>query len=138
MRIGIGSEAVQSAAALEHQPAPARPSPVDVVATPAGLREIRSYADGVGLHKDLIIPRDAAGFLKQPTAVVKDAHKVGLAVHSWTFRNENSFLPADFRSSADPAAYGRAFEEYDVFYKTGIDGLFADNPDTAIEAKFKR
>nr|WP_232837413.1 glycerophosphodiester phosphodiesterase [Lentzea terrae] len=106
--------------------------------TPAGLREIRGYADGVGLHKDLIIPRDAAGFLKQPTTVVKDAHKVGLDVHSWTFRNENSFLPADFRSSADPAAYGRAFEEYDVFYKTGIDGLFADNPDTAVEAKVKR
>lgn len=28
--------------------------------TPAGLREVRSYADGVGLTKDLIIPRDAA------------------------------------------------------------------------------
>jgi glycerophosphoryl diester phosphodiesterase len=106
--------------------------------TPAGLREVRSYADGVGVTKDLIIPRDAAGFLKQPTTVVKDAHKVGLIVHSWTFRNENSFLPADFRSSADPAAYGRAFEEYDLFFKQGIDGLFADNPDTALEAKVKR
>ncbi|MEV6239976.1 glycerophosphodiester phosphodiesterase [Lentzea sp. NPDC051838] len=106
--------------------------------TPAGLREVRSYADGVGLTKDLIIPRDAAGFLKQPTTVVKDAHKVGLIVHSWTFRNENSFLPADFRSSVDPAAYGRAFEEYELFYKTGLDGVFADNPDTAIEAKVKR
>ncbi|MEU0877692.1 glycerophosphodiester phosphodiesterase [Lentzea sp. NPDC005914] len=106
--------------------------------TPAGLREVRSYADGVGVTKDLIIPRDAAGFLKQPTTLVKDAHTVGLIVHSWTFRNENSFLPADFRSSADPAAYGRAFEEYDLFYKTGLDGVFADNPDTAIEAKVKR
>ncbi|KJK42074.1 glycerophosphodiester phosphodiesterase [Lentzea aerocolonigenes] len=106
--------------------------------TPAGLRDVRSYADGVGVTKDLIIPRDAAGYLKQPTSLVKDAHKVGLIVHSWTFRNENSFLPADFRSSADPAAYGRAFEEYDLFYKTGLDGVFADNPDTAIEAKVKR
>ncbi|MET8758191.1 glycerophosphodiester phosphodiesterase [Lentzea sp. NPDC004782] len=106
--------------------------------TPAGLREVRSYADGVGVTKDLIIPRDAAGFLKPPTTLVPDAHKVGLAVHAWTFRNENSFLPADFRSSTDPAAYGRAFEEYDVFFKTGLDGLFADNPDTAIEAEVKR
>jgi glycerophosphoryl diester phosphodiesterase len=106
--------------------------------TPVGLREVRSYADGVGVTKDLIIPRDAAGFLKQPTTVVKDAHKVGLVVHSWTFRNENSFLPADFRSSADPAAYGRAFEEYDLFFKQGLDGVFADNPDTAVEAKVKR
>lgn len=106
--------------------------------TPAGLREIRSYADGVGLAKDVIIPRDANGFLKAPTTVVRDAHRVGLTVHSWTFRNENSFLPADFRSSTDPAAYGRAFEEYDVFFRTGIDGVFADNPDTAVEAKVKR
>ncbi|WP_086661313.1 glycerophosphodiester phosphodiesterase [Lentzea kentuckyensis] len=106
--------------------------------TPAGLREVRGYADGVGITKDLIIPRDAGGFLKQPTTVVEDAHKVGLIVHSWTFRNENSFLPADFRSSADPAAYGRAFEEYDLFFKQGLDGVFADNPDTAIEAKVKR
>ncbi|MFD9705030.1 glycerophosphodiester phosphodiesterase [Lentzea sp. NPDC059081] len=106
--------------------------------TPAGLREVRSYADGVGLTKDIIIPRDANGYLKAPTTVVKDAHKVGLVVHSWTFRNENSFLPADFRSSTDPAAYGRAFEEYDLFFKQGLDGVFADNPDTAVEAKVKR
>ena len=38
-------------------------------------------------------------------------------------------------SSADPAAYGNAFGEYALFYATGIDGLFADNPDTAVEAR---
>ena len=92
----------------------------------------------IGATKDRIIPRDAAGFLQQPTTLVQDAHKARLIVHSWTFRNENSFLPADFRSSADPAAYGRAFEEYDLFFQQGIDGLFADNPDTAVEAKVKR
>ncbi|MFI6098566.1 glycerophosphodiester phosphodiesterase [Lentzea sp. NPDC051213] len=106
--------------------------------TPAGLKEIATYADGIGAAKDRIIPRNAAGFLQQPTTLVQDAHKARLIVHSWTFRNENSFLPADFRSSVDPAAYGRAFEEYDRFFKTGIDGVFADNPDTAIEAKIKR
>ena len=102
--------------------------------TPAGLKEIATYADGIGPTKDRIIPRNAAGYLQQPTTLVADAHKAHLVVHPWTFRNENSFLPADFRSSADPAAYGKAFAEYDVFLKQGIDGLFADNPDTAIEA----
>ncbi|NKE57110.1 glycerophosphodiester phosphodiesterase [Lentzea sp. PSKA42] len=106
--------------------------------TPAGLKEIATYADGIGATKDRIIPRDAAGFLQQPTTLVQDAHKARLIVHAWTFRNENSFLPADFRSSADPAAYGRAFEEYDLFFKQGLDGVFADNPDTAVEAKVKR
>ena len=94
-----------------------------------------TYADGIGPTKDLIIPRDANGFLQAPTTLVQDAHKAGLIVHSWTFRNENSFLPADFRSSTDPAAYGRAFEEYDLFFKQGIDGVFADNPDTAVKPR---
>ncbi|QFZ23756.1 glycerophosphodiester phosphodiesterase [Saccharothrix syringae] len=103
--------------------------------TPAGLAEVRTYAAGVGAEKSLIIPRDAAGYLQQPTTLVRDAHTRGLVVHSWTFRNENTFQPADFRTSTDPTAYGRAFEEYARFYATGLDGVFADNPDTAVEAR---
>ncbi|WP_309109817.1 glycerophosphodiester phosphodiesterase [Saccharothrix sp.] len=106
--------------------------------TPDGLREIRTYANGIGAAKDRIIPRNAAGFLQTPTTLVRDAHTRGLIVHAWTFRNENAFLPADFRTSTDPAAYGRAFEEYAKFYATGLDGLFADNPDTAVEARSAR
>ncbi|HEY8374181.1 MAG TPA: glycerophosphodiester phosphodiesterase [Pseudonocardiaceae bacterium] len=103
--------------------------------TPAGLAEIATYAQGLGPNKDLIIPRDAAGFLTEPTSLVRDAHAVGLVVHPWTFRNENTFLPADFRSSDNPAEYGDAFAEYEVFIRTGIDGLFSDNPDTAVAAR---
>ncbi|WP_033436466.1 glycerophosphodiester phosphodiesterase [Saccharothrix sp. NRRL B-16314] len=103
--------------------------------TVEGLREIRSYASGVGAAKDLVIPRDAAGYLQQPTTLVRDAHAQGLVVHAWTFRNENTFLPADFRTSTDPAAYGNAFGEYAKFYAAGLDGVFADNPDTAVEAR---
>ncbi|MFE2754254.1 glycerophosphodiester phosphodiesterase [Actinosynnema sp. NPDC059335] len=103
--------------------------------TPEGLREIRTYAHGIGAAKDRIIPRDASGRLLEPTTLVRDAHARGLIVHAWTFRNENTFLPADFRTSADPAAYGDAFGEYARFYATGLDGVFADNPDTAVEAR---
>ncbi|XVV03643.1 glycerophosphodiester phosphodiesterase [Actinosynnema sp. CA-248983] len=106
--------------------------------TPDGLREIRTYANGIGAAKDRIIPRNAAGFLQTPTTLVRDAHTRGLIVHAWTFRNENAFLPADYRTSTDPAAYGRAFEEYAKFYATGLDGLFADHPDTAVEARSAR
>ena len=56
-----------------------------------------------------------------------------LAVVPCTFRNENSFQPADLRTSAEPAAYGSAFAEHAAFFATGIDGVFADNPDTALE-----
>jgi glycerophosphoryl diester phosphodiesterase len=107
----------------------------DDLLTPDGLKEIATYADGIGPSKDRIIPRDAAGVLKQPTDVVKDAHAAKLVVHPFTFRNENTFLPANFRSSADPADCGRAFDEYAAFFATGIDGLFSDNSDTAVAAR---
>ncbi|MGQ0778773.1 MAG: glycerophosphodiester phosphodiesterase [Pseudonocardiales bacterium] len=102
--------------------------------TPAGLAEIAGYAAGIGPDKNRIVPRDAAGFLLEPTTLVSDAHQAGLLVHPYTFRNENSFLPANFRSSPDPAAYGDAFAEYALFFGLGVDGLFTDNPDTAVVA----
>ena len=105
------------------------------LATPAGLREIARYADGVGPSKDYIVPRDASGASLEPTSFVEDAHDAGLLVHPYTFRNENQFLPLELRSSPDPNAYGNAIAEYEQFYGLGVDGLFADNPDTAIEAR---
>ncbi|MGH3463805.1 MAG: glycerophosphodiester phosphodiesterase [Kribbellaceae bacterium] len=106
--------------------------------TPAGLQEISTYADGVGPTKDLIIPRDATGKLLAPTTLVRDAHGVNLQVHPWTFRAENSFLPLDFRSSANPAEYGDLFAEIELFRRTGIDGLFSDNPDVAAAQRAER
>jgi glycerophosphoryl diester phosphodiesterase len=94
---------------------------------PEGLKAIAAYADGIGPNKSLVIPRDASGALGAPTTLVRDAHKVGLAVHPWTFRRENYFLPAPLRSSADPAAVGDLASEIKAFVAAGIDGLFSDN-----------
>lgn len=102
--------------------------------TANGLKEIATYADGVGLCKDVIIPRDAAGNLTAPTRVVRDAHRRGLEVHAWTFRAENSFLPLPFRSSATPADLGDLAGEIQVFVDAGIDGLFSDQPGLAVAA----
>jgi glycerophosphoryl diester phosphodiesterase len=105
------------------------------LATPAGLAEIARYADAVGPPKDYIVPRDAEGRSLPATRFVDDAHEAGLAVHPFTFRNENQFLPLELRSSADPNAYGYALAEYEQFYALGVDGLFSDNSDTAVEAR---
>jgi glycerophosphoryl diester phosphodiesterase len=105
------------------------------LATPRGLNDIGRYADGVGPSKDYIVPREASGRSLEPTAFVRDAHRAGLLVHPYTFRNENAFLPLELRSSADPAAYGNAFAEYEQFFALGVDGLFSDNPDTAVESR---
>ena len=114
------------------------PRTYGAMATPAGLRDIARYADGVGPSKDYIVPRDSTGRSLSPTRFVDDAHDAGLLVHPYTFRNENTFLPLELRSSADPAAYGNAFAEYDQFFGLGVDGLFSDNPDTAVEARRDR
>ncbi len=110
------------------------------MATPAGLARIASYADGIGPPKTLIVPRDAAGNSLTPTTLVADAHAVGLIVHPYTFRNENSFVPNELRigdpaNAAFPTLYGRALDEYRQFFNLGVDGLFSDNGDTAVEAR---
>ncbi|HEY3189593.1 MAG TPA: glycerophosphodiester phosphodiesterase family protein, partial [Solirubrobacteraceae bacterium] len=105
------------------------------LATPAGLRGIAGYADGIGPPKESIVPRDAAGRSLARTSLVSDAHAAGLLVHPYTFRNENAFLPLELRSGSDPAAYGNALAEDAQFFGLGVDGLFTDNPDTAVEAR---
>ena len=116
--------------------------------TKAGLAEIKTYADGVAPWKAYIIPSkqldrnndgrpdDLNGdgvmderdrVLLPPTSVIADAHAAGLLVHSWTFRNEAYRLASDFKD--DPMA------EYKLVYGLGIDGLFADFPDTAVKAR---
>ncbi|MFD0783911.1 glycerophosphodiester phosphodiesterase [Micromonospora azadirachtae] len=105
------------------------------LASPAGLNWIARYADGIGPNKDLVVPRDAAGNLLAPTEVVRDAHREGLVVHAWTFRAENRFLPVDFRTGADPNAHGDIISEYELFFRLGLDGVFADQPDTAVATR---
>ena len=100
--------------------------------TPAGLAEVATYADGVGLEKSVMIPRTPAGALGTPKPVIADAHAAGLDVHGWTFRLENQFLPAEFRSSSDPNAPGDLAGELQVFVDAGMDGVFSDHPDVAV------
>ncbi|MFF4834500.1 glycerophosphodiester phosphodiesterase [Streptomyces sp. NPDC001315] len=111
------------------------PRTVADLITPAGLREIAGYAQGIGPTLDLVVPKDASGNLTTPTTLVKDAHAVGLILHPYTMRNENPFLPANFRKGTDADAYGDVFGAFKAYFATGIDGVFTDNADTGVLAR---
>jgi glycerophosphoryl diester phosphodiesterase len=102
------------------------------LATPAGLREIARYADGIGPSKDMVIPVAPGGALGTPTTLVRDAHRAGLVVHIYTMRVENSFVPPALRTSADPSQRGQVEAEFAAYWAAGIDGVFTDNPDTGV------
>ena len=117
------------------------PRTYDDLVTPEGLAEIAEYADGIGPDKRRIVPGNLAnGELGEPTTLIADAHRAGLVVHPWTFRPENNFLAASFRQG-DPSsaeylrARGDQPAELALYYELGVDGLFADNPDTAVAVR---
>ncbi|MBD2665094.1 glycerophosphoryl diester phosphodiesterase [Richelia sinica FACHB-800] len=91
----------------------------------SGLAKIAEYAQAIGVNKNLIITRDSQGYLLSPTSLISDAHAANLLIHGWTFRNENEFLPLDLQ--------GNPQGEYELFFNLGIDGVFSDYPDTAID-----
>jgi glycerophosphoryl diester phosphodiesterase len=75
----------------------------------AALREVKSFATGLGPHKHILE--------EQPTLVAR-AHAVGLTVIPWTFRSDRSGRFEDV--SAEMRHY---------LYALGVDGLFTNNPD---------
>jgi glycerophosphoryl diester phosphodiesterase len=111
------------------------PLTYEQMATPAGLKAVAQYANGVGPDKGYVIPRKADGSLGEPTRFVADAHAAGLLVHPYTFRAENQFLPTNLQRGSDPAARGDIDAELRTFLATGIDGLFIDQPDIAVRLR---
>ena len=104
--------------------------------TARGLRAIATYADIVAPNTRAVIPLGKDERLAAPTALVADAHKAGLQVVVWTFRPENAFLAADFRSDAGLSARHDAGSVAEIrrYLETGIDGLFSDDPALARKA----
>ena len=105
--------------------------------TPAGLAEIKTYADGIGPWKPQVIAhsvvpyKDGAGLKDvntlKDTGLIANAHKAGLVVHSFTFRSEASRLAGIFKG--DPA------QEFLAYYRLGIDGVFTDFTADGVKAR---
>lgn len=102
---------------------------------PEGLREVATYASIVAPYKGLLMTRDGQGEWQAATAVIGDAHRAGLKVHSWTFRAENSLLPPSLRKGIDSDSEGNLSGEVSRFLKAGLDGVFSNHPDQAVRAR---
>ena len=102
------------------------------LARSTGLDFLKGFVDGIGAHTQLIVPSDGRR-LQAPTALIQEAHARGLAVHGWTFRAENQFLPAELARGSSPAASGDMAGQLRVFLEAGMDGFFTDHPDLGRE-----
>jgi glycerophosphoryl diester phosphodiesterase len=88
---------------------------------------IARYADCIGIAKTLAT-----------SASVAAAHAQGLAVHAWTFRAENEFLPDDLKVGNSPAAHGDLRGEIARYLALGIDGFFTDFPAIGVAVRNER
>jgi glycerophosphoryl diester phosphodiesterase len=92
--------------------------------TPAGLKRIATYAQGIGPHLGQVFAGGLAGGPPTQTTLVKDAHAAGLIVHPYTFR-----------ADALPAGVPDLATLLDLFIRgAGIDGFFIDQPDHGVRA----
>ena len=98
------------------------------IVTPAGLAQVAGYADAIGPWLGLVIdPQTMAS-----TGLVEAAHAHGLAVHPWTLRKENGFLPAALQREGGSAATGDYRALWRAAIASGADGFFTDNVDELV------
>jgi glycerophosphoryl diester phosphodiesterase len=107
----------------------------DPMVTPAGLREIATYAQGIAPSRHRLLLRDADEAMTGASDLVDRAHRAGLLVIPWTLRAENAFLPRHLRRGTDPAALGDAAAEAALLLGLGVDGLITDYPDVAARVR---
>jgi len=101
--------------------------------TNAGLARLATAVDGVSVDKRLLLSTDAAG-TTTTTDFVERAHAAGLEVYTWTLRAENKFLAKGMRRGSFARDYGDWLDEFRLILGTGLDGVFADQPDLVREA----
>ena len=96
--------------------------------TREGLAWVDEYADGLGVAKDWVMPRDRGGRTGTPSGLVAAAHARDLTVHVWTLRAENRFLPLNHRVPGGDAVTGDVEAEVRAHLAAGVDGIITDHP----------
>jgi glycerophosphoryl diester phosphodiesterase len=102
---------------------------------PADLGRAAAVAQVVATDKQVVMPRRLDGRLGEPTGWVERAHRLGLAVHAWTFRADNVHLPTDLQIGDDPSRLGHGAREMRRFARAGVDGWATDHADRGVLAR---
>jgi glycerophosphoryl diester phosphodiesterase len=63
------------------------------------------------------------------------AHSAGLSVYTWTLRPENAMLPPEFRTAGRDDEWGDWRRLFSILLHSGVDGVFADQPDLAVAVR---
>lgn len=97
------------------------------LALPSGLKQIATYANGVGPSKSYIFNSTDAS---KTTTFIQDAHRLGLKVHPYTFRPENNFLVSELKcnNNLQERCESGTLTELQQFFEAGVDGVFTDDP----------
>jgi glycerophosphoryl diester phosphodiesterase len=103
--------------------------------TDAGLARLAGEVDGVSVDKSLILRTDARGAAVGMTDLIERARSIGLETYTWTLRAENRFLANNFRRGIRSRDLGNWSAEFELIMRTGVDGVFADQPDLALQVR---
>jgi glycerophosphoryl diester phosphodiesterase len=101
----------------------------------AELERLSHRVDGISVNKRLLLRPDEDGDVRGVTDLVDRAHAAGLTVYCWTLRAENAFLPPNLRHGTQPQQFGDWLAEFQLLLRSGVDGVFADQPDLAVRAR---
>ena len=101
--------------------------------TDESFARLAGAVDGISVAKSLILGgTDVATGAPVTTDLVDRAHAAGLLVYTWTLRAENAFLSRPFRLGSSKRDYGDWRGEFSLILDSGVDGVFADQPDLVL------
>lgn len=95
--------------------------PDDLTGNASGLSldEIARFADAIGPNKAVLLNPDGSS-----TGYLEAAHALGLVVHTWTIRDDETPLVGE-----------TVQDELRALYTLGVDGVFTDFPATALRVR---
>ena len=105
-------------------------APYAAQVTDIGLAGLATEVDGLSFSKSLVLSDARSGVTS--TGLVERAKAAGLQVFVWTLRPENRFLFPSMRGSGGKNEFGDWAREFRAILATGVDGVFADQPDLVV------